>query len=577
MKIIIRRFIFLTGLLLHFEALAQITPEDFVADFESGNVAFVQQVGVDSFTFQIRLDPGALEIYGWYYFAIVGNSGRTVTLFLSNPDGWQNESCKPLFSNDNRHWERVADVWREGSMIGFAQYLGSDTVWFAQGFPFTVTQMYAYLDSIGSSPHLQRETLGYSVHGLPIDMVTITDDDWPDERKKTVWLISRQHPMESSPTFLLKGLVDWVLEDPEFSRWWRKDVVLKVVPIVNVDGVAEGYSRHNVNGINLNRNWQEDIQAEQHEVRAVHGAIDDYLTSGHPIDFFMDLHAAPDNYDFGYRMSLVYTDSSYFQNQETFLYLLETYDPWQSRTRWRDLDTSYALGVSCVTLYDMYDLDTYSSENPWTRRPDNSFITMESLYQQGPAWGRAIYDYLYPLTVYDTSEEARIDSIIPGESFVPKVWDFDQRYKDSLIITAYCYESSDSELVILYREDDEGLFSPNDPVPTDESFGSPEDGIVSLLPWGELVVSYVDPDMPTRTCDRVLGVDSTGSYIGGDANGDGLIDVADVMYLINYLFIGGSAPSPLWVGDCNCDGQVDVADVTYLINHLFTGGSAPGC
>jgi hypothetical protein len=49
------------------------------------------------------------------------------------------------------------------------------------------------------------------------------------------------------------------------------------------------------------------------------------------------------------------------------------------------------------------------------------------------------------------------------------------------------------------------------------------------------------------------------------------------MYLANYLFIGGSAPNPMWAGDTNCDGEVDVADVMYLINYLFIGGSAPGC
>jgi PKD repeat protein len=556
--------------------LNQITPEDFIADFESGNIANVQQIGFDSLTFEIRLDDQHGDTYGWYYFAIVGNSGRTVTLFLSNPDGWQNQTCNPLFSNDNRHWERVAEVWRQGSMIGFRQHLGADTVWFAQDFPFTLTQMYAYLDTQESSPHVQRETLGYSVHDRPIDMVTITDPDWPDERKKTVWLISRQHPMESPPTFLLRGFLDWVLEDPEFSRYWQKDITLKVVPIVNVDGVAEGYSRHNVNGINLNRNWQEDMQAEQPEVRAVHQAIDDYLTSGNAIDFFMDLHAAPDNYDFGFRMSLGYTDSNYFQNQETFLYLLETYDPWQDRSRWREMDTSYAFDVSVVTLYDMYGLDTYSSENPWTRREDNSFITTETLLDQGPAWAKAIYNYLYPLTVYDTSDQ-RIDFLIPGESFVPRVWDFDQRDEDSLFISAYCHQSSDSELVVLYREDDTGLFSPSAPVPTDESSGSPGDGIVSLLVGGELVVTYTDPDMPSRACNRTLEVDSAGSYVPGDANGDGSIDLADAVYLVNYLFIGGPAPDPLDAGDANCDGEVDIADAVYLVNYLFIGGPPPDC
>jgi len=63
----------------------------------------------------------------------------------------------------------------------------------------------------------------------------------------------------------------------------------------------------------------------------------------------------------------------------------------------------------------------------------------------------------------------------------------------------------------------------------------------------------------------------------GDANGDGEIDIADVLYLINYLFLEGSAPDPMGTGDANCDQAVDVADVMYLINYLFIEGSPPGC
>ena len=66
-------------------------------------------------------------------------------------------------------------------------------------------------------------------------------------------------------------------------------------------------------------------------------------------------------------------------------------------------------------------------------------------------------------------------------------------------------------------------------------------------------------------------------YIRGDANGDGLIDIADVVYLINYLFINGPAPDPLWVGDANCDEVVNIADVIHLVNYLFIDGPPPGC
>ncbi len=62
----------------------------------------------------------------------------------------------------------------------------------------------------------------------------------------------------------------------------------------------------------------------------------------------------------------------------------------------------------------------------------------------------------------------------------------------------------------------------------------------------------------------------------GDVNNDGVIDVGDVVYLINYLFKGGLAPVPLrCVGDVNNDDVVDIGDVVYLINYLFKSGIAP--
>jgi hypothetical protein len=59
----------------------------------------------------------------------------------------------------------------------------------------------------------------------------------------------------------------------------------------------------------------------------------------------------------------------------------------------------------------------------------------------------------------------------------------------------------------------------------------------------------------------------------GDANGDGMIDISDVFYLVNYLFARGTLP--IRSGDVNADGTVDVRDVFYLINFLFADGPAP--
>jgi hypothetical protein len=64
-------------------------------------------------------------------------------------------------------------------------------------------------------------------------------------------------------------------------------------------------------------------------------------------------------------------------------------------------------------------------------------------------------------------------------------------------------------------------------------------------------------------------------YACGDANDDGSVDISDVVYLISYIFSGGSAPAPLLAGDANCDQTVDISDVVYLISYIFSSGTAP--
>jgi len=66
-------------------------------------------------------------------------------------------------------------------------------------------------------------------------------------------------------------------------------------------------------------------------------------------------------------------------------------------------------------------------------------------------------------------------------------------------------------------------------------------------------------------------------FKSGDANRDHKITVSDVVYLVNYLFKGGPAPSPSEAGNVNGDNKVTVSDVVYLVNYLFKGGPRALC
>ena len=57
--------------------------------------------------------------------------------------------------------------------------------------------------------------------------------------------------------------------------------------------------------------------------------------------------------------------------------------------------------------------------------------------------------------------------------------------------------------------------------------------------------------------------------IAGDANSDGIVNLGDLVYLINYLYKSGQPPSPLSLGDFKPDGEVNLGDVVALINYLY--------
>jgi len=121
----------------------------------------------------------------------------------------------------------------------------------------------------------------------------------------------------------------------------------------------------------------------------------------------------------------------------------------------------------------------------------------------------------------------------------------------------------------------------------------------SLNPGGSLVDSQtytLDSTWNDRNCYVVVfvqrddldkpvlrsaqsGLFQTPNWVFGDANGDGAVDVTDITYLREYLFMLGLPPDPLPSGDPNSDCIVNVADIVYLINYVFIGGPEPsrGC
>jgi len=69
------------------------------------------------------------------------------------------------------------------------------------------------------------------------------------------------------------------------------------------------------------------------------------------------------------------------------------------------------------------------------------------------------------------------------------------------------------------------------------------------------------------------------TFIRGDANSDGGLDLADAVTVLSHLFLGGPAPDCQDAVDASDDGMVDLSDGVSLVASLFLGKGplpAPG-
>ena len=61
----------------------------------------------------------------------------------------------------------------------------------------------------------------------------------------------------------------------------------------------------------------------------------------------------------------------------------------------------------------------------------------------------------------------------------------------------------------------------------------------------------------------------------GDTNADGMVNIADVVRALGFLFSGQPDPTCLSTTDCNDDGVIDISDPVALLGYLFGSSSLP--
>ena len=97
-----------------------------------------------------------------------------------------------------------------------------------------------------------------------------------------------------------------------------------------------------------------------------------------------------------------------------------------------------------------------------------------------------------------------------------------------------------------------------------------EMGIGAVLPCGFSSLSVlINPDATP------LGEPPVPELVRGDSNGDELLNIADTLYTLAYLFLMGPSSQCPDAADANDDGSVNLGDPVYIVSYLFLEGSPP--
>lgn len=104
------------------------------------------------------------------------------------------------------------------------------------------------------------DKIGISLGGLDIPIVKIVNKISKDNKKRPVIVIvGRQHPGITYSSFVIHGILNFLLSDEIVSDKLRADFEVWIIPMLNPDGVVLGNYKNNLQGRDINRRYYADF------------------------------------------------------------------------------------------------------------------------------------------------------------------------------------------------------------------------------------------------------------------------------------------------------------------------------
>ena len=203
---------------------------------------------------------------GHFHFQIQGEVGEKVTIEFKNLENYWNgrpasiarELKAAVISQDGQNWTSVPLDELEESRIRLSVQMPGPKLFVARVEPYRLSDLQQLLESIRGNPLVEIRSIGKTVEGRDLEIVRLGNVDAP----KRVFVRARAHPWESGGNWVVEGLVARLLMEDAAAKDFLERYCLWIMPMANKDGVARGRTRFNLQGMDLNRNWNKPPNRE---------------------------------------------------------------------------------------------------------------------------------------------------------------------------------------------------------------------------------------------------------------------------------------------------------------------------
>jgi len=201
---------------------------------------------------------------GHWHFQVEAQPGSEVTIIIRNFDNiWNGMHANPitdktncLVSQDGKNWEVLPTRRTPDNELEVKIRFNTNKLYFASVEPYRISDLENLLKRIRGNKLVHVEHIGKTVQGRPLEMIRIGS---PDAKHRVV-LRARAHSWEPGGNWVVEGLVDGLLRS-DADRYLKKYCVY-IMPMANKDGVANGRTRFNILGVDLNRQWDKEPDPE---------------------------------------------------------------------------------------------------------------------------------------------------------------------------------------------------------------------------------------------------------------------------------------------------------------------------